>query len=58
MPFSGDQAVSAMDLTIHICAVYRQCVEDHIDEELRAVLPKEEGRPVEKPAEAALRQRM
>ncbi|KAK9841198.1 hypothetical protein WJX74_001758 [Apatococcus lobatus] len=37
---------------------FRQCVEEHIDEELRAVLPKEEGRPVEKPAEAALRQRM
>ncbi len=47
-----------MDWTIHIGAIHRQCVEDHIDEELRAVLPKEEGRPVEKPAEAALRQRM
>ncbi len=47
-----------MDLTGHFGAMYRQCVEEHIGEELRAVLPKEEGRAVEKPAEAALRQRM
>ena len=29
-----------------------------IDDALRSLLPKDEGKPVEKPAEAALRQRM
>ncbi|KAK9836375.1 hypothetical protein WJX84_002578, partial [Apatococcus fuscideae] len=37
---------------------FRQCVKKHLDEDLHGLLPKEEGRPVEKPAEAALRQRM
>ena len=31
---------------------------EHIEEDLRALLPKEEGKPVEKPPEAALRLRM
>ena len=32
--------------------------EHHINEHLKRLLPREEGRPVEKPAEAALRKRM
>ena len=37
----------------------RQWVEEHqIDPALRALLPKDEGKPVERPAEAALRTRM
>ena len=32
--------------------------EHHISEHLRRLLPREEGRPVEKPAEATLRKRM
>ena len=32
--------------------------EKHIDEALRKLLPRDEGRPVEKPAEEALRKRM
>ncbi len=32
--------------------------EKHIREELRRLLPRDEGRAVEKPAEAAFRQRM
>lgn len=37
----------------------RQWAEEHqIDPALRALLPKEEGKPVERPAEAALRMRM
>lgn len=32
--------------------------EEHFSEELRALLPRDEGKPVEKPAEAALRERM
>ena len=31
---------------------------EHIEDSLRALLPKDEGKPVEKPAEAALRTRM
>ena len=37
----------------------RQWVEEHqIDPALRALLPKDEGKPIERPAEAALRTRM
>ncbi|CAD7697548.1 unnamed protein product [Ostreobium quekettii] len=32
--------------------------EEHFSEELRRLLPRDEGKPVEKPAEAALRERM
>ena len=39
--------------------LHRQCVEeDFIDENLRRLLPHDEGRPIEKPAEQALRLRM
>ena len=38
------------------CRQYME--ENHIEEHLRRLLPREEGRPVEKPAEAALRKRM
>ena len=38
---------------------HRQWAEEHqIDPALRALLPKDEGKPVERPAEAALRTRM
>lgn len=40
---------------------FRNCVEEqHLDPELKALLPKDPPgtRPIEKPAEAALRQRM
>ena len=38
---------------------FRQVVEEqHIEEELRALLPRPEGKPIEKPAEAGLRERM
>lgn len=39
-----------------LCRSYMES--EHIEEDLRALLPKEEGKPVEKPAEAALRVRM
>ena len=32
--------------------------EHHISEELRTLLPRDEGKPIEKPAERALRERM
>lgn len=34
------------------------CQAQHIAEDLQQLLPREEGKPVEKPAEAALRDRM
>ncbi|KAK9806100.1 hypothetical protein WJX72_001362 [[Myrmecia] bisecta] len=38
---------------------FRRCVEEeHIEEDLRKLLPKDEGKPVEKPAEQQLRLRM
>lgn len=39
--------------------VFRQALEEqHMDEELRPLLPRPDGKPIEKPAEAALRERM
>lgn len=38
------------------CRQYAE--ERHIDEELRKLLPRDEGKPTEKPAERALRERM
>ena len=39
--------------------VHRQYAEEHqINEELRKLLPRDEGKPIEKPAERALRERM
>lgn len=39
--------------------LYRQYAEEyHINEELRKLLPRDEGKPIEKPAERALRERM
>ena len=32
--------------------------EEQLDSDLRALLPRPDGKPIEKPAEAALRQRM
>lgn len=53
---SADRA----DAGVCVCVcVSRQHVEEkHIDEALRKLLPRDEGRPVEKPAEEALRKRM
>ena len=40
-------------------SVHRQYAEEHhINEELRKLLPRDEGKPIEKPAERALRERM
>lgn len=38
------------------CRQYAE--EHHIDPELRKLLPRDEGKPIEKPAERALRERM
>ena len=39
--------------------LHRQYAEEHhISEELRKLLPRDEGKPIEKPAERALRERM
>ena len=43
----------------NLCRTYRQYAEEHhIDAELRKLLPRDEGKPIEKPAERALRERM
>ena len=40
-------------------AAHRQYAEEHhINEDLRKLLPRDEGKPIEKPAERALRERM
>lgn len=36
----------------------KEALETQLPEELRELLPREEGKPTEKPAEAALRERM
>ena len=42
-----------------VLLVHRQYAEEHhINEELRKLLPRDEGKPIEKPAERALRERM
>jgi len=38
------------------CRTYAE--EQRIDPELRKLLPRDEGKPIEKPAELALRERM
>lgn len=41
------------------CLLCRQYAEEyHISQELRKLLPRDEGKPIEKPAERALRERM
>lgn len=48
------------DLTPYTCAetFKKEALEKKLPEELRKLLPREEGKPTEKPAEAALRERM